>query len=135
MFANFFVPGESQGIHTDVPEFRGTNRNNAPEWMMVCMHHSQLFKRWHMVIATAISWFSDHTGGELVYYKDRDCAGTAHPTPFNSAIVLDTDSVRDRETRPILYNIIFYSACASACACACASACTSACACAIVLVL
>lgn len=46
-----------------------------------------------MPIATAVSWFSDHAGGELVYYKSKHDKGTPHPTPFNSAIVLDTDSI------------------------------------------
>lgn len=93
LFANLFVPGEAQGIHTDVPEFRGCNRTNCPEWMLPTMHHSGLFKRWHVPIATGISWYSDHTGGELVFYQDPDKPGVPHPTPFNSAIVLDTDSV------------------------------------------
>lgn len=93
MFANFFVPGEVQAIHTDVPEFRGCNRTNCPEWMLVCMHHSGLFKRWYVPIATAISWYSNHTGGELAFYADPDIPAVVHPTAFNSALVLDTDSV------------------------------------------
>merc|ERR1711924_200735 len=93
MFANFFVPGEVQVVHTDVPEFRGCNRTNCPEWMLVCMHHSGLFKNWYVPIATAISWYSDHSGGELVFYEDPDTPAVVHPTPFNTALVLDTDSI------------------------------------------
>lgn len=94
LFANLFIPGECQGIHTDTAEFRGCNRTNCPEWFVVCMHHmGEVFDYWHVPIVTAISWFSDHQGGELVYYGALEEPGTPHPTPFNTALVLDTDSI------------------------------------------
>jgi hypothetical protein len=96
MFCNLFIPGEAQGIHTDVPEFRGCNRTNTPEWMLVCMLHSNLFNKWRLRIATAISWFSKHSGGELAFYPkpfSNPGEAVAHPTKFNTSIILDTDSV------------------------------------------
>eukprot|EP00747_Dinoflagellata_sp_TGD_P029389 gnl/TRDRNA2_/TRDRNA2_133883_c0_seq2.p1 gnl/TRDRNA2_/TRDRNA2_133883_c0~~gnl/TRDRNA2_/TRDRNA2_133883_c0_seq2.p1 ORF type:complete len:412 (+),score=56.04 gnl/TRDRNA2_/TRDRNA2_133883_c0_seq2:59-1237(+) len=93
MFANFMVPGEHQGIHTDVPEFRGANRTNTPEWLLVCMHHSGLFARWRMPICTAVVWVSDHEGGELVFYPKLEHMGVVHPTHANTALLLDTDNV------------------------------------------
>lgn len=94
LFANLFIPGENQGIHTDTCEFRGCNRTNCPEWVPICMHHmGEVFEHWYVPIVTAISWFSDHQGGELVFYGGLDQPGTPHPTPFNTALVLDTDSI------------------------------------------
>ena len=92
-FGNFMVPGEVQGVHTDVPEFRGCNRNNVPEWLLVCMHHSGLFDRFRIPIITSITWLSDNEGGELAMYPDPSKPGVAHPTPSNSAVILETDAV------------------------------------------
>ena len=39
-------------MHTDVPEFRGVNRKNLPQWLLVVMHHSGLFDAWRLPIAT-----------------------------------------------------------------------------------
>lgn len=93
MFANFMVPGETQAIHTDVPEFRGVNRTNTPEWVLVVMRHSGLFERWRMPICTAVVWISDHNGGELAFYPSLDLPGVAQATRANSALVCDTDSL------------------------------------------
>jgi hypothetical protein len=41
VYANLLVPGQELAIHTDVPEFRGANRKNAPQWLLVCMLHSR----------------------------------------------------------------------------------------------
>jgi len=54
-YANLMVPGQELAVHTDVPEFRGANRKLFPQWLMVVMHHSGLFERWRMPIATG-SW-------------------------------------------------------------------------------
>ena len=50
-------------MHTDVPEFRGANRKLFPQWLMVVMHHSGLFERWRMPIATGIAYFSPEAAG------------------------------------------------------------------------
>jgi len=93
-YANLMVPGQELAVHTDVPEFRGANRKLVPQWLLVVMHHSGLFDEYRMPIATAISWFHDCDGGELAYWP----AGAQedvqrHRVRFNTAMVLDTDSV------------------------------------------
>ena len=81
-------------MHTDVPEFRGANRKIVPQWLLVVMHHSGLFDEYRMPIATAIAWFHDCDGGELSYWPDgRDAQRSRHTVRFNTAMVLDTDSV------------------------------------------
>ena len=86
--------------------FEGCNRNNTPEWLLVVMHHSSMFERWHIPIATSITWISNHTGvsphailtttccplrctsisnglglqGELAMYPDPTQPGVPHPT-------------------------------------------------------
>jgi hypothetical protein len=58
------------------------------------MHHSGLFDRWRMPIATAVSWFGNPRGGEFVFHPDGAWGRpVALPVRHNTAIVLDTDSV------------------------------------------
>jgi hypothetical protein len=93
-YANILVPGQELAVHTDVPEFRGANRKITPEWLLVVMHHSGLFERWRMPIATGISYFGGGKGGELAYYPDGAAGDAATYAPrHNTAVVLDTDSV------------------------------------------
>jgi len=93
-YANILVPGQELAVHTDVPEFRGANRKVTPEWLLVVMHHSGLFDRWRMPIATGISYFGGGHGGELAYYPDGAAGEAATYAPrHNTAVVLDTDSV------------------------------------------
>jgi hypothetical protein len=93
-YANLMVPGQELAVHTDVPEFRGCNRKVMPQWLLVVMHHSGLFEEWRLPIATGIAWFHDCDGGELVYWPGgRDAAPESHRVRYNSAMVLDTDSV------------------------------------------
>ena len=93
-YANLMLPGQELAVHTDVPEFRGLNRKLVPQWFLVVMHHSGLFDRWRLPIATAISWFSDGAGGELSLWPEGpDGPCILHPTKPNTALVLDTDSL------------------------------------------
>src|SRR5947207_5994551 len=57
VYANILLPGQELAVHTDVPEFRGANRKVFPQWLMVVMHHSELFDEWRMPIATGIAYF------------------------------------------------------------------------------
>jgi hypothetical protein len=93
-YANLMVPGQELAVHTDVPEFRGCNRKVMPQWLLVVMHHSGLFDEWRLPIATGIAWFGGGDGGELVYWPDGpNGARRTHAVQFNTAILLDTDSV------------------------------------------
>lgn len=94
VYANLLVPGQELAIHTDVPEFRGANRKNVPQWLLVCMLHSGLFDRWRIPILTCVSWFGSAAGGAFTFYPDgvlgpRKAVSAAH----NSAILIDTDKV------------------------------------------
>ena len=94
VYANLLVPGQELAVHTDVPEFRGANRTKDPEWLLVVMHHSELFDRWRMPIATGVSWFRGCRGGEFAFYPDGAGGPPATvPAAHNTAIVIDTDSV------------------------------------------
>ncbi len=93
VYANILVPGQELSVHTDVPEFRGMNRTTEPEFLLVAMHHSGLFDRWRMPIATAVSWYGCPTGGEFAYYPDGpDAPAQTIPAAHNTAVVMDTDS-------------------------------------------
>ena len=94
VFANILVPGQELAIHTDVPEFRGANRKIFPQWLIVVMHHSGLFEDWRMPIATAVSWYHDAKGGAFAYYpRGKDGGPEAFNVRFNTAMIMDTDSV------------------------------------------
>jgi hypothetical protein len=94
VYANLLVPGQELAVHTDVPEFRGVNRKRDPQWLIVAMHHSKLFERWRMPIATGVAWFGNPQGGEFAFYPEGPYgAPVAHKVRHNTAILLDTDSV------------------------------------------
>jgi len=94
VFANLLVPDQELAIHTDVPEFRGVNRTRHPQWLIVAMRHSGLFEQWRMPIATGVAWFHDCAGGEFAFYPEGpDGPPRAHPVRYNTALLLDTDSV------------------------------------------
>ncbi len=94
VFANILLPGQELAVHTDVPEFRGINRKHHPQWLCVVMHHSGMFDRWRMPVATAVSWYQDSRGGAFAFYPDGAAgAAVAQPVRYNTAIILDTDSV------------------------------------------
>jgi hypothetical protein len=94
VYANLLLPGQELAIHTDVPEFRGMNRKLHPQWLIVVMHHSGLFDDHRMPIATAVSWYQDTRGGEFAFYPDgSDKPACTHDVHFNSAVLMDTDSI------------------------------------------
>ncbi len=94
VFANILLPGQELALHTDVPEFRGISRKLHPQWLCVVMHHCGLFDRWRMPIATAVSWYQETRGGAFAFYPNgASGAAVAHPVRYNTAVVLDTDSV------------------------------------------
>jgi hypothetical protein len=94
VYANLLVPGQELAVHTDVPEFRGVSRKRDPQWLIVAMHHSRLFERWRIPIATGVAWFGNPRGGEFVFYPEGAFGPpVAIPVRHNTAIVLDTDSV------------------------------------------
>ena len=94
LYANLLVPGQELAIHTDVPEFRGINRKNAPQWLLVCMLHSGLFEGWRIPILTCVSWYGTAEGGAFTFYpQGAQGSRAAIPAKHNSAIIIDTDRV------------------------------------------
>jgi hypothetical protein len=98
VYANLLLPGQELAVHTDVPEFRGANRKVVPQWLLVVMHHSGLFDRWRMPIATGIAYFAPEgqqaEGGALAYYPDgADGPVRTFDARNDTAVLLDTDSV------------------------------------------
>jgi hypothetical protein len=94
VYANILLPGQELAVHTDVPEFRGLNRKLHPQWLIVVAHHSGLFDEYRMPIATSVSWYQDTKGGEFAFYPNgTDGAARAHDVHFNTAVIMDTDSV------------------------------------------
>ncbi len=94
VYANLLVPGQELAIHTDVPEFRGANRMNMPQWLLVCMLHSGLFERWRVPILTCVSWFGAAGGGAFTFFPDgAQGARQSILARHNSAILVDTDRV------------------------------------------
>jgi len=94
VYANLYLPGQELAVHTDVPEFRGANRKTTPQWLLVAMHHSGLFARWHMPIATSIAFFGQGESGALVTYPDGPDRPRVDVEPrHDTAAVLDTDTV------------------------------------------
>ena len=61
---------------------------------MVVMHHSGLFDRWRIPIATGVAWFHGCRGGDFAFYPDGFLGpSTTVAADHNTAVVLDTDSV------------------------------------------
>jgi hypothetical protein len=62
--------------------------------LIVAMGHSGLFESWRMPIATGVAWFHDCRGGEFAFYPDGpEHPPRAHTVRYNTALLLDTDSV------------------------------------------
>lgn len=91
LYANILLPGQELAVHTDVPEYRGANRKIVPQWLLVVMHHTGLFDRWRMPIATAVTYFGEAGGGAFAFYAGDEYR-TFEPR-HNTGVVLDTDSV------------------------------------------
>ncbi len=94
VFVNLAVPGQEIGLHTDVPEFHGFDRERAPEWLLVVMQHSGLFRAERVAIATGVSWFGEAKGGEFVCWPEgREGSAKTVTIADDRGVVLDTDSV------------------------------------------
>jgi hypothetical protein len=100
VYANVYLPGQGLDAHTDIPAFRGAELGQLPAWLLVAMHHSGLFERWHLPIATVIGYPTSCQGGELSYYlpaADGQPPTVVRVDPAsNSAIVLDADTIFHR---------------------------------------
>ncbi|MCA9574543.1 MAG: hypothetical protein KC668_03875 [Myxococcales bacterium] len=78
--------------HVDVPCFRGATRGRLPVWLLQVMHKSELFTRWYVPTATAVTWFYSGVGGGFTYWPDGpDAAPRSRPCMSNTALMGDND--------------------------------------------
>jgi hypothetical protein len=94
-YGNILLPGQELGIHTDVPAFRGADRNVVPLWLLVAMRHSGLFERWRIPVATAIVFIGGRrAGGQFAYYPCGSDAPVARVDSVQgTALMFDGDTV------------------------------------------
>ena len=96
------LPFAQGGGHTDVPAFRGIDRQDHPTWLLTTMGHSRLFEAERIRIATAVAWFYEGADGGFEYWADGpDAPPTVHEGSIsNTAIVGDNDFMYHR-VRPV----------------------------------
>jgi hypothetical protein len=80
--------------HLDVPAFRGFTRADQPIWLLKLMKNSDLFERWRIKIATAVSWIYNGEGGDFYYWPNgAEGQQMVESSPFdNVSIVADNES-------------------------------------------
>lgn len=89
LYANIMLPGQELPVHTDTPVYRGLDQTNAPEWLLVAMHHAGLFERWRVPVVGAVAFFGGCSGGDFIVYDDG--APTRVAAADDTAIVFDAD--------------------------------------------
>src|SRR5215472_5909611 len=95
---NLNAPMPAGPIHVDVPTFRGATREQYPLGWLIAMGRSELFERWRIIQAGAVSWFYDGPGGNFEYWPEgRDGPMITEQPPFrNVAIMADNDRMYHR---------------------------------------
>jgi hypothetical protein len=95
---NLNAPMPAGPIHVDVPTFRGATREQYPLGWLIAMGRSELFERWRVIQAGAVSWFYDGPGGNFEYWPEG-LDGPMHaeqPPLRNVAIMADNDVMYHR---------------------------------------
>jgi hypothetical protein len=79
--------------HRDVCRFRGATHANFAHWVVVAMHHSDLFAAWSVPVATALTWFYRGADGGLEYWPDGPDRPSVRIVPplWNVAMVCDNE--------------------------------------------
>lgn len=95
---NLNAPMPAGPIHVDVPTFRGVTREQYPLGWLIAMGRSELFERWRIIQAGAVSWFYNGPGGNFEYWpQGRDGPMLTEQPPFrNVAILADNDRMYHR---------------------------------------
>ncbi len=93
VYVNLSTPVGRQGFsHTDIPEFRGVDRTNAPAWLLTAMGASRRFEAERIHIVTAVAWFYQGEAGGLRYWPEgMDGPSIHHTDTWNTAVVGDND--------------------------------------------
>jgi hypothetical protein len=95
---NLNAPMPASPKHVDVPTFRGATREQYPLGWLIAMGRSELFERWRVIQAGAVSWFYDGPGGNFEYWPEGlDGPMRTEQAPFrNVAIIADNDRMYHR---------------------------------------
>ncbi len=101
VFVNLTSPMKGSSFsHTDVPEFVGVDRSNAPGWLLLAMGASGLFEAERIAIVTAVSWFHKGERGFFRYWPEgRDAESVRHEDMWNTAVVGDNDFMHHQVER------------------------------------
>ena len=93
MMTNLNLPMAGLPPHLDLPFFRGAMNREVPAWALAPMGYSNLFHRWAVPVASAITWFYDGEGGEFEYWPDGLDAPsrTERPPYWNRAVMADNE--------------------------------------------
>ena len=93
VYVNLTTPLPRTGFsHTDIPEFRGLDRRNAPAWLLSAMGASRLFEAERIHIVTAVAWFYRGEAGGLRYWPEGvEGPSVLHGDTWNTAVVGDND--------------------------------------------
>jgi len=93
VYVNLTTPVPRTGFsHTDIPEFRGLDRTNAPAWLLSAMGVSGCFEEERITIVTAVAWFYRGEAGGLRYWPTgADGPSVLHDDTWNTAVVGDND--------------------------------------------
>ncbi len=101
VFVNLTAPSGGQPFsHTDIAEFHGIDRSNAPGWLLQAMSTSRLFEAERITIITAVSWFYQGERGFFRYWPTgRDAGSIRHEAMWNTAVVGDNDFMHHKVER------------------------------------
>ncbi|MFT4624469.1 MAG: hypothetical protein ACI8PZ_003128 [Myxococcota bacterium] len=89
LYINALLPGQELMWHTDTPEFVGLDKQDVPEWLLVCMLHSGLFDASRVMVAGGVTFLGAVDGGAFGWI-DGEARHSLAPADGN-AILLDAD--------------------------------------------
>lgn len=93
------LPGQLVPVHIDTPLFWGRTRYNLPQWLLIAVEQSGLFKdieiRQTQGVAYLHSWVNTTRDlGAFYYYPNgTDGPSVSFPPDFNTAIVFDGSTI------------------------------------------
>ncbi|MEM7139510.1 MAG: hypothetical protein AAF548_00660 [Actinomycetota bacterium] len=101
LYVNISTPCMGQPVsHTDLPQFRGVDSSDVPEWFLQVMGASRLFEDARITTVTAVSWFHLGPRGYYRYWPEgRDAPSVRHERMWNTAVVGDNDFMHHKVER------------------------------------
>lgn len=101
VYVNLTAPVGGQAFsHTDIPEFVGIDRTNAPAWLLTAMHASGWFDDHRITTITAVAWFHSGERGFFRYWPEgREAESRRHENMWNTAVVGDNDLMHHKVER------------------------------------